>query len=1288
MTLARKSGCPCEKGAFSAGHRFSTARSFFLSLVLSAACLLPAASVHAQTELGAEDDITVLGANGTLTDPDAEIKGFTVFGATQAAYTGALAGAGNVVVNGVLSVSTGAYFAGESTFTAAGKIFVNDGDAGQLLQKSAAGNLVWISSTSMGDNLGSHIATTTLQMGAYGVNTSSNITAALYQINGATMAAILPGTDNIAYGVNAGSSTAGGAAENVFIGNSAGASNTTGSAETFVGHMAGFSNRDSYGSVFVGSKAGYSQSNYAEYNTYVGYNAGYKGTGSQNTLIGGEAGYNTVKGEQNTFVGYDAGYANATGGDNTYIGQDAGYSNKGSANVTLGSLSGYGAVGANYSSSTIVGYNAGDNISSGSDNILIGFQAGYNITTGTGNIVIGYGKDTSATGANNELNIGGALYGKLDTGNIGIGTNAPAARLHVSGDTQFGDLYASTFSALGYLTFANLAANPAAAAKGRLYYNAVTNKLVISTASDAASWVNVVMGGTAIDGGGASGRLAKWVDPDSLTQSLLSETASAMTLVDSASMTVTGALGLSASRLLLTPGVEISSAPGSQYGGVYVSTHIYVSSNVYVGLNSLYVAGGSTSQLLKKNAAGFLQWADDEGGVSGTGSQYRLPMWNSDTVLTNSVINQDGGTNSVTVMGSTLTVQGNAFSVGGSTLAVKAGGVGIGTGNPQYMLDIYGPGTAGTVDMLRIVNTNVNGFSDIVFGNNSGTSVGALGYSNASAPLLPNTMVMDSGTGIDLAFATDNDFLGGLSERLRIKAGSGNIGMGTITPNSRLHLSSGTVTIDGNIARSVTATGDISAARYQINGATIAAILPATNSIAYGVNAGSSTVAGAAENVFVGNSAGASNTTGSAETFVGHMAGFSNRDSYGSVFVGSKAGYSQSNYAEYNTYVGYNAGYKGTGSQNTLIGGEAGYNTVKGEQNTFVGYDAGYANATGGDNTYIGQDAGYSNKGSANVTLGSLSGYGAVGANYSSSTIVGYNAGDNISSGSDNILIGFQAGYNITTGTGNIVIGYGKDTSATGANNELNIGGALYGKLDTGNIGIGTNAPAARLHVSGDTQFGDLYASTFSALGYITLANLDSAPAAAAKGRVYYNPTDNKLKLSTGTDSASWVDVVVGGTGVSGTGSNGRLAKWMTPSGLGDSAFSETAAAVTLTSDATMTITGSAFSVGQSTFVVKDGFVGIGTTTPQGLFQVGAGTLTVTAAGNVGVGLIDPTAKLHVQAYEAGKYTLYVSTSATAGQYSIAVDAAGVTNIKNLVIENRTSDPDSPVTGQIWLRTD
>jgi len=91
-------------------------------------------------------------------------------------------------------------------------------------------------------------------------------------------------------------------------------------------------------------------------------------------------------------------------------------------------------------------------------------------------------------------------------------------------------------------------------------------------------------------------------------------------------------------------------------------------------------------------------------------------------------------------------------------------------------------------------------------------------------------------------------------------------------------------------------------------------------------------------------------------------------------------------------------------------------------------------------------------------------------------------------------------------------------SSGTAAGQEL-----LIVKGD-GKFGVGTSSPAARLHVSGgDAQVGDATASTISASGYLTLANVDEP--AAAKGRVYYDSTLNTVRFSTGATASSWVNI-------------------------------------------------------------------------------------------------------------------------------------------------------------------
>jgi hypothetical protein len=255
------------------------------------------------------------------------------------------------------------------------------GDGVVVASMTATGKLYADISASVppGDNLGNHTATAALQMGNYGVNSSSDIVAARYQINGSTVLA-LSGGYSLSVGVDAGGVNT--ASDNTFVGYQAGQSNTTGAGNAFFGTAAG-----------------------------------------QDTTIS----------EQNSFFGAYAGRSNTTGNYNSLVGNGAAYNNTtGSGNAILGNDAGVGVSGHSFSSSTIMGYMSGYSLQNGSaDNIFLGWKAGYAVTTGTGNIVIGYNKDTSAVGANNELNIGGVLYGDLSAKTIGIGIAAPGAKLEV-----------------------------------------------------------------------------------------------------------------------------------------------------------------------------------------------------------------------------------------------------------------------------------------------------------------------------------------------------------------------------------------------------------------------------------------------------------------------------------------------------------------------------------------------------------------------------------------------------------------------------------------------------------------------------------------------------------------------------------------------------------------------------------------------------------------------------------------------------------------------------------------
>ena len=244
----------------------------------------------------------------------------------------------------------------------------------------------------------------------FSVDGSGNVnsTSGTYRVGGSSVLNIgNAGDDNLFLGVGAGGrNVAGSGTANVFSGNDAGYSNTTGSENVFSGQGAGISNTTGSGNTFNGNLAGFAGTtaccnvlsgyeagfnNTASDNTFSGYQAGASNTvGAQNTFSGYQAGYNNLGdnngyGSYNTFSGYQAGLSNTLGEENTFDGYQAGYSNLGDA-IGRGSFN------------TFYGFQAGYLNTSGYDNTFLGFQAGYFNTSGINDVYI------SAFGSGTESN--------------------------------------------------------------------------------------------------------------------------------------------------------------------------------------------------------------------------------------------------------------------------------------------------------------------------------------------------------------------------------------------------------------------------------------------------------------------------------------------------------------------------------------------------------------------------------------------------------------------------------------------------------------------------------------------------------------------------------------------------------------------------------------------------------------------------------------------------------------------------------------------------------------------
>lgn len=261
-------------------------------------------------------------------------------------------------------------------------------------------------------------------------------------IGNGTGANITTGERNTFVGLNAGAANSFGTG-NSFFGTGAGSQNVS-NFNSFFGDSSGFNNANGMQNSFFGGFTGYANAD-GSFNSFFGYSSGFSNTaGSENSFFGNSSGVTNTTGNSNSFFGFEAGRQSRIGNGNSFFGSRAGGNNDtGSTNTFIGSFA--GRLNSTGNANTFVGASAGFNTSTGESNLFFGASAGIINTTGSRNTLLGANANLGANNLTNATAIGfGAqvtqnnslILGGLGTNgfpvNVGIGTTAPVASLHIA----------------------------------------------------------------------------------------------------------------------------------------------------------------------------------------------------------------------------------------------------------------------------------------------------------------------------------------------------------------------------------------------------------------------------------------------------------------------------------------------------------------------------------------------------------------------------------------------------------------------------------------------------------------------------------------------------------------------------------------------------------------------------------------------------------------------------------------------------------------------------------------
>ncbi len=243
--------------------------------------------------------------------------------------------------------------------------------------------------------------------------------------------------------------------------------------------------------------------------------------------------------------------------------------------------------------------------------------------------------------------------------------------------------------------------------------------------------------------------------------------------------------------------------------------------------------------------------------------------------------------------------------------------------------------------------------------------------------------------------------------------------------------------------------------------------------------------------------------------------------------------------ASFKNYLGNNFASFGIFTPLKYLAGNGGSN---GTNNTMVGYHAGYNSTTASDNVFIGTLAGDLNTtAKKNVIIGSFGSRGVAASGIQNNVIIGYGNGA-VTTGSSNTFIGSQAAQQNKAGIGNVVMGtiagqYGNFSTSTIIGYQAGQGITNKGLSQSGIIKLGYSAGQSdtlsnKLYINNANSQSPLLGGDFTAskltvgMNVVTMAGADSMLSVknginARGGKFTQNLEAKKVYISNIADTAS-----------------------------------------------------------------------------------------------------------------------------------------------------------------------